>query len=591
MELRLLTLAAVLCGALSCAGGESASERLTDALDGQGVEVRISVKAEPVGLNPILSVQRISRYVSEQIFQTLNEQDPQTFELVPLLASTPTIGEGGEGMTTYQYTLDSLARWPNGTPVMASDVIFSFKALMNPLVEAGPYRPYYDMVRDVRVDSLDARTFRVITKRPYILAAEAIGDLYVYPEYAYDPKGLLRGIALSELTNTEDVGGLIDKYPQLREFADFFNNPELSYDPSRIVGSGPYELASWEIGREVRLRRRPDYWAAKARKGDRFSAVPAFLTFVIIPDPSTTINALRDRAIDLVVDMPVDEFQQLRTDEYLSRYYDFVAVPGFRYFSILLNQDDPLLADSLTRRALAYTVNIDQIIKQLLPGLARRIVGPVLPTKPYYNQQLPEIPYDPQQARSLLARAGWKDSNGDGVVDRMVDGQRQDLSFRLLSYPTPTSEAVTLVVAEGARQVGIDIEVVKLEPRRLLADLDAGNFTASFYGLGFEPTPDDFAQVWSSTSVPPAGTNRGNFQNAEADRLIEEIATTTDSEARAILYRRFQEIVYANQPMVFLYSPYDRVVISKRFDYELSSIAPNLRFNALRPRDTTQLTL
>lgn len=590
MKLPLLLLTFGLGGLIACTGGGKASDSSSSGPTPTGAEVRISLKAEPMGLNPILSVQSTARYVSEQIFQTLNEQDPQTFELVPVLASVPVIEENEAGATTYRYTLDSLARWPNGSPVTVSDVVFSFKALMNPLVEAGPYRPYYEMVHDVVPDPLDPqRTFRVTTKRPYILAAEAIGDMYIYPEYAYDPEGLLSDIPLSQLTDAAEVRRLLDSDTRLRAFAEFFNDPALSYDPQRIVGSGPYELVAWEAGQQLRLQRRDDYWGL-ATGEYRLSAYPAYLSFVIIPDPATTINALRDLAVDVVIDLPVEEFQQLRDDEYLKKYYDFVAVPGFRYFSILLNQDDPLLADSLTRRALAHTVDVDQLIDQLLPGLARRIVGPVLPTKPYYNQQLPNIPFDLDLARQLLERAGWKDTNGDGIVDRLIDGERRELSFQLLSYPTSTSEAVTLVIAESARRVGIDVEVVTREPRALLSSLDAGDFTASFYGLGFEPTPDDFAQLWSSTSVPPAGTNRGNFQNAEADRLITKIATTTTPAERAALYRRFQEIVYANQPMIFLYSPYDRVVISKRFDYKISSIAPNVRFNTLRLQDSSELT-
>ena len=594
MKLSVLSLASALCGLLACTGGGGTTERSELSTVGAGTwsdtgyQVRICIKAEPMGINPVLSVQNISRYVYEQVFQTLNEQDPQTYELIPLLASVPVIEDNGsEGGTSYRYTIDSAATWPNGSPVTGYDVAFSLKALMNPLVASGPYRPYYEMVLDVVVDTEDIRTFRVITRRPYILAAQAIGDLYIYPEYAYDPEGLLRDVPLPELTDPSSAERLAQENIDLRRFAASFNDPELGYDPERIVGSGPYALVAWEDGQYVRLRRRPDYWA-QDRSEERLAAVPDELKFVIIPDNTTAINALRDRAVDVVIDMPVDEFQQLRQDPYLTQYYDFVNVPGFKYFSILFNQSDPLVADSLTRRALAHTVNVDQLITQLLPGLARRVVGPVLPTKSYYNSQLPLISYDLEEATRLLRQAGWKDTNGDGTVDRLINGQRRELSFQLLSYPTPDSEAVTLLIAEGARRVGVDIQVVKREPRSLLSILDGGDFTASFYGQGFEPTPDDFAQVWLSSSVPPIGTNRGNFQNPEADRIIRQIATMTDDAERSDLYRRFQEIIYANQPMVFLYSPYDRVVISQRFNYTLSSIAPNIKFNALRLRQTAK---
>jgi len=104
-------------------------------------------------------------------------------------------------------------------------------------------------------------------------------------------------------------------------------------------------------------------------------------------------------------------------------------------------------------------------------------------------------------------------------------------------------------------------------------------------GQGFDPNPDEFTQVWASTSVPPNGTNRGGFSNAEADRLIKQIKVTLDADEREPLYRRFQEIVYENQPFIFLFSPLDRVVVSKRFEFEPKSMTPNLSFNDLEVKE------
>ena len=577
MNFRLLTLAAAgLSCLLACTGAES------DGDDGQtdGRDIRIVLRANVVGLNPILSTLSQSRYVSEQIFQTLNATDPRSYELRPCLASLPVIDSSATGGMTYRYSLDSAAYWPNGQPILASDVIFSLKALLNPRVEANSYRHYYSMVSDVLVDPDDPRTFTVLTKRPYFLAAEAMADLYVYPEYVYDPEGLLRQIPLRALADTPNATKLVDREPALGDFADRFNDPSAGYDPERIIGSGPYRLTSWEAGRKIRLERRKDYWAEN-RHEPWLTARPEALTFLIVTDNTTTANILRDRRADIVVDMPIEQFKDLRDDAYLQQYFEFITVPGFKSYSILLNQENPLMADSLTRRALAYTVDVDQILEQLLPGLAERTVGPVLPAKTYYDDELPPIPFDVDEARKLLKAAGWEDTDGNGIVDREIDGERQDLSFTLLSYPSPTSEAVSLVVANGARAAGIDIRVVRQESQALLNQLNSGNFVASFYGLLSEPSPDDFSQVWSSTSVPPGGTNRANFRNSEADSLIDVIARTTDAERRAPLYRRFQRIVYDNQPMIFLFTPNDRLVVSKHLDYQVTSLAPNVHFNAL----------
>ena len=341
MKMRLLTLAACVCGLLSCTGGGVGSSKHGDGTPfSRRPEVRISMKVEPDGLNPVLSTQGTSRYVYEQIFQTLNELDPDTYELLPLLASTPRVEEYPDGGASFAYTIEPGARWPDGSPVTAHDVVFSMKLVMNPLVDSGPYRLYYEMVKDIEIDPEDSLSFRVITDRPYILAAEAIGDLYIYPEYAYDPQRLMRGISLLALTDPATSLRLEANNEALRTFANQFNDPATGYDPARVVGSGPYSLESWEANTKLILRRRDDYWAG-SREESRLTAVSDYLTFLIISDPITNVNALRDMAVDVVVDLPVDVFRQLQEDSYLEDRYDFVTVPGFKYFSILLNEDDP----------------------------------------------------------------------------------------------------------------------------------------------------------------------------------------------------------------------------------------------------------
>ena len=586
MKLASLTYVVLLVGSFSCTGDTVVSAAEVDLRAGGDSEIRIAVRTEPTGLNPILNIQSTSRYVYDQIFQTLNDHDAETFALIPLLASVPEVRKLDNGGNSLTYQLDSLASWPDGSPVTAADVIFSLKAVLNPLVSASNYRPYYEMVSDVVVDPTDDRRFSVHTERPYILADQALGDLYVYPEYAYDPDTLLRSIDLGRLARLNATDEALTDFPSLAAFASPFNSARYGLEPDLIVGSGPYRLQGWEPGRSLSLRKREGYWAAY-RNESQYVAEPDWLTFEIISDPGATVNALRDELVDVAMDLPEDIFLQLRDDEYLNGLYRFEALPSFRYFSILLNQDDPLMADSLTRRALAMTVDVDRIVDQLLPGLADRLVGPVLPSKEYYNKDLPLIPYDLQRASTLLRQAGWEDADSDGILDRMLDGERRPFRFELLSSASPMSEAVCLVVAQGARQVGIDVRVVRRETNAFYASLNAGQFTASFYGQGLEPSLDDFSQAWLSTSIPPAGINRGSFSSPQADSLIRQIAVTEDERTRTTLYLRLQEIIYDSQPMIFLYAPYARVVVAQNISYELSAASPNLRFNALRRFENT----
>lgn len=544
---------------------------------------RIALRAEPATLNPWLATDANTRYVREMIFQTLNSRDPQTQESVPLLAGLPDVRKEPDGGVSYSFLIDERATWPNGMQVSASDVIFSLKAVLNPLVDAGPYRSYYDMVSNIVTSPNNERRFKVMTKRPYLLAEESLASITVYPEYAYDPEGLMRSVRLSDLTNPSTAQRLADQGGDLKAFADQFNAPEFGREPSKVVGSGPYELTSWEENQRVTLTRRDNYWAAKS-KDPWLTARPDQLIFEIISDNATMLNAMRDEAVDIVISMSVDQFKDVRNDEFLAERFEFGTVQSLAYFGLLFNQNEPLLKDAKTRRALAHLTDVDALIEQLLPGLANRVVGPVLPSKSYYNEDLKLIDYNPELATQLLAEAGWEDTNDDGTLDKEIDGTRQEFKIRYTTPASPTSLAIGSLLQEWTREVGIDIEIDQQDRRALGGVLNKGDFDLFILGQGFDPNPDEFTQVWASTSVPPNGSNRGGFSNAEADRLIKQIKVTLNAKEREPLYRRFQEIVYENQPLIFLFSPLDRVVVSKRFEFEPKSSTPNVNFNDLEQK-------
>lgn len=542
--------------------------------------VRIALRAEPTTLNPLLAVDASTRYVREMIFQTLNSRDPETLESVPLLASVPDVEKEASGGVAYSFLIDEAAKWPNGMPVTAADVIFSLKVVLNPLVDAGQYRPYYEMVSGVVTSPNNERRVRIQTKRPYLLAEESLASLPVYPEYAYDPEGLLRGVSLATLTNPTAAQRLAEKGGPLKAFADRFNDPATGRDADKIVGSGPYQLTNWEDGQRVTLTKREDYWAAD-RSDPWLAAGPDEIVFNIIADNATMVNALRDEAVDVVVSMSVDQFKEVRDDEYLNERYEFETVQSLAYFGLLYNMNNPLFRDAKTRRALAHLTDVDAMIEQLLPGLAARVSGPVLPGKSYYNNDLKLIDYDPGKAAALLAEAGWSDTNGDGTLDKEINGTREEFRFDFMTPASPTSIAIATLFKDWLRDAGIDMNVSQQDRRAMGGALAKGNFAMAILGQGFNPTPDEFTQVWASTSVPPNGSNRSGFNNAEADRLIKEIKVTLDAKDRDPLYRRFQEIIYEEQPMIFLFSPLDRVVVSKRFEYAPKSTSPNLNFNDL----------
>ncbi len=198
----------------------------------EALHLQVAMRVEPNGLNPFLTTQSAARQVRELIFHSLTSLDPQTFEEVPLLASIPDVQREPGGGVSYSYLINDQATWPNGLPVTAADVIFSLKAVMNPLVPAGAYRTYYYNIDNIITSPNNERRFRIVTKQPYLLAQQALGSLVVYPEYAYDPDHLLRNVRVTDLTDEKTAERLAESSEDLKKFAESFNDVSIALSVS-----------------------------------------------------------------------------------------------------------------------------------------------------------------------------------------------------------------------------------------------------------------------------------------------------------------------------------------------------------------------
>lgn len=557
-----------------------------ESLEWRSVEnvVRVGMASEPTSLNPLLSPSATTRYVGELIFQTLNDQDPESFAELPLLASLPDVDRQADGSVAYSYRIDEAARWPNGTAITATDAVFSIKLYLLPSVAAGAYRNYYKPITRIVTSPNDERRFKVIVMGGAMNTKQALASIILFPEYAYDPEKVLRGVRVGDLANDARVDAITER-EDVRKFAERFTDSERNRTAAGLVGSGPYTVSAWEDGQRIELVKRPDYWAEDRRRPS-FQALPEGITFKIIPDPTTMATAIRDDQVDAVISLKPEQFSALRQEEAVAERFHFKTMPGFIHFGVLLNTRDPLLQDVNTRRALAHLVDVDELIDVLFEGdLATRTVGPILPVKSYYHQDLSPIEYDPAKADSLLTSAGWSDSDGDETLDRMLNGERTDLELQMLIFASPTSETVGTLMKQWAAEAGVSIELISKDPRAVYTDYDKGEFDMGILGSGSDPNPDDLTQSWASSSVPPDGTNRSGFANAEADRLMRQIRNSDSAEERDPMYRRLQEIIYEQQPMIFLFSPLDRVVYSRRFATEPNGISPNLDFGTMRQMD------
>lgn len=554
--------------------------------------VRVRLAAEPDRLSPFLTTSGYSRPIYEQLFLPLLEVNKGTFGYQPSLAvARPAIEEITEGPNAggikYTYELFEGATFSDGQPVTVEDVLFTFKLVFNyNIAGIAPYRPGYMAVSDVVADPDNPRKFSVITNQKYILAEDTYSSTGIYPKHVFDPDGLMDNYSFAQL---KADGETLAEEADLQQFAEQFSSADYSRSPEKLIGAGPYRLTGWEEGQYITMTR-VDNWWADAVEHPVLSAGPDSLVFKIIRDQTTVVTALKDEEIDLARAIDAQTLTELRENEFVREHFNLHTPSTFNYFFIAFNNKEPRLTDKRVRRALAHVIDVQEVIDQAFAGYATRQVGPISAKKSGYNQDLKPIEQDYEQAAALLSEAGWEDTNNNGIRDKMIDGELQELDFEYLYVPGGLfGEALAEIVKDEASRIGVSITLVPRDFRTMLGQ-DVANRDYSMYGAGAGGyhMPDDLLPLWHTDSNTPRGRNRWQFGNEETDALIDKINETLDETERNALYRQFQEIVYDEQPMIFLFAPQERIAISKRFiNANAYEVLPNynLREFNLRPTE------
>ncbi len=542
--------------------------------------VTIHMAADADKLNPILSTSADATYVEGNMYSAMLSYDPQTLEIVPIMATQRAklteISEGEfAGGMSLEWELRPECTWDDGSPITGHDFVFTMKVVKNPLVQAGVIRPYLEFVQKVVIDEANPKKFTVYTKDKYILAETFIGTYPIYPKYLYDPKGLMNDFTIPELNDKNNLKKLKND-AKIKEFAEVFNAPATSREKGKIAGSGAYEFGEWETGQRIILNRKKNWWGDKVSDNKYLQANPEKIIYKVITDRTTAVTSMKDEGMDVMSDILPDQYLELNDNNRFKGLYNLHKPIAPSYYYIGMNRRSPKLADVKVRKALAHLVDVDEICSVIMNGLAQPTIGPIHPKKPYYNSSLARIPFDPNKAKELLAEAGWKDSDGDGIVDKEIDGElmQMELSYKYNSG-NQMREQIGLLLQKTAKRAGVKINIEVREWTVFLDDTKRRDYELSSLAWVQGAGLDDPKQIWHTSSDTPDGSNRVGFGNSESDKLIDKLRGTLDEGERNKLYKQFQEMVYADQPYIFMFSPKERIAIHNRFD--------NAKPSAIRP--------
>jgi peptide/nickel transport system substrate-binding protein len=500
----------------------------------RGGTVVIGWSAAPTGVNELITQgTAITTEVHRQLFLQLVqeqadfEEHPPTFK--PLIARSY---EFSPDRKTLTFHLREDAVWSDGAPITAHDVRFSWQAQRHP--DVGWDSAYMvEHITDVEV--VDAKTARYHFDKVYAKQLQDANEGGILPKHAWEKV----------------------PFPKWRENADWFRE--------HLVVSGPFTVGTWEPQQQVVLVRNPRYF-----RKDR-----PYLDKVVIrniPDEGSSITQLLSGEIDFLPQVQpgdmarIQESPELRLIPYWFRLY----------VCVIWNERNPLFADADVRRALTLGIDRQTIVDTLFPrGTARIAVSPIVQSVWGFDRSLGPLPYDPQESRRILESKGWKDSNGDGVLDK----GGKPFSFALLSNAgNQQRNDAAVMIQEQLKQVGVRAEPRVVEFNSLVNDATGGTFDAMVFGYVIDTSMDLTAQ-FGSESVEEG--NFGAYKNPEFDRLMAEANSKVDVRDAKPILDRIQQILHRDQPLTLLWESQRLSAINRR----IHGARPNVLFSLFNLED------
>ncbi|NND34537.1 MAG: hypothetical protein HKN76_18270 [Saprospiraceae bacterium] len=539
--------------------------------------LRVRLAFEPDRLNPMLSALTQATQIERKIFLPLADYNPNTLILEPILMTeSPKITQIVEGPYAggAEYDLNILpgATWDDGTSITGFDYAFTMKAALNPFISNVAWQSHMDHIVDIVVDSTDSLHIKVITDTEYILSESVIITNPIYPAHIYDPDQMLAPYSFSDIKQLASVNHQ-DVNQRLKDFADQFNSDE--YSRTIVQGAGPYEFVEWIPNQQIILQRKDNWWGNRnIDKHPLMESKPTKIIYYFIPDAQTAITALKDGRIDVVAELSPEQYIDLESYNVKARSLTLRTAPLLQYYFIAYNNDHAILNDKRVRKAISHLMDIQTLADKLFFGLATPTHGPIIPELPAYDTSLASIAFDPETSNLLLAEAGWTDSNGNGILDKNLNGTFTELSLTIMTSRSRLSQDVAILLKEQAQQVGIFLEIMPLDLRNLVQTARRGEYDMACLASVQEVGPYDPYNTWHSDNASTNGNNWCKFRNPEADKIIEKIGHTLDEGRRNELYKKLQRIIFEDQPALFLVSPKFCMATNKHLIFNPTAMRP-----------------
>lgn len=463
---------------------------------------------KPSIINPLFTTQSVSAPLQALIFNELIRWNAKG-EIEPDLAERWDISQDG---LVYTFYLRRGVKFHDGVECTAEDVKFTFDKIIDPKITS-PFCSFFKIVKDFKTP--DKYTFQVILNKPS-------------PSFIYR---LIRPIAPKHLLENAD-----------------FKNASFNFHP---IGTGPFRFKEWGKDNRLTLEYNLDYYEGRP-----------YLDKIIVetyPDSQALWSGLMRGEVDLSLFIERENYEIIKNDPAFKTY----AFPADYYYAIVYNLDDAILADKKIREAIAYGIDRKNLIEKIGFGYGEECNGPFYPDSIGFNPQVEPMEFNPDKALELLAGAGWKDLNRDGILEK--DGQ--DLEIRMLvDERNDTYQQMARLIRQQLQAIGIKLTVQLYNDDSALTEefLKQNKSQAQLKLLLAGIEPDSVGLNWLSTESERAH-NLWRYRNSEVERYFALGKINQEEKKRRWIYQEIHRFIYEDQPVCFLYFPFCFHAVSAKF--------------------------
>ena len=476
----------------------------------------ISVGVTPPSINPLTSTTYDASIIQNFAIEGLLDADPDTNEWKSGLAESWEIKEDN---TIFEFTLREGIKWHDGKPLTVEDVKFSFDIIFRddyPALQR--IRPYFDNFTSPAIIGPNKIQFKV--KKKYHKNFDVIasgGYLSIVPKHIYDaPK---------------------DK-KKLNKI---------------LIGTGPYILKEIKRGKWAMLEKNQSWWGRNVshiKKRHHFNRV--IVRF--IKEETAELENFKKGNLSFLGLTPEQYMKKTEGGNWGKKYdkekVQNKSVKGYGFIGF--NLKNPLFQSKKARKALAHLMDRKLMIKKFLFDLSLPATGPLYQQNPYADPTVRPIEFDPKKALQYLRAEGWKDSDGNQILDKVINGKKTSFSFTLL-IPNKNQEKFLTIFKEDSKKAGVDVKIKLIEWNTFVKHLDERNFEAVMLGWGGGSIEWDPKQIWHS-DAQKGSSNFISYSNKEVDRLIDLARVTMDKEKRRPILHKVYGLIADDVPYIFMFN-------------------------------------